>query len=343
MLPASFQANDPKLTVCVLGGTGFVGTELVTDLAMAGHWVRVPTRALSHGDHLRVLDTVELVAANVHDSRALGRLFSGVNVIINLIGILNERRRESFRALHSDLAGKVVAAARTARVPRLLHMSSLGAGAPAPPSKYLRSKSEAEACIRAAAPYLDATIFRPSVIFGPGDSLTNRFAALLRRSGGMLPLARAGTRFAPISVQDVSRAVRCALHNRATVGKTYELCGPDVLTLEQIVRTVAAAAALPCHIVRLPDLAGRMQAAVLGVLPGKPFSLDNFRSLGLDSVCTRNGCMELGIEPQHMLAVLPTYLHGNTLEAQLDRYRRLNDEIVAIGTSRADTAAGSGP
>ena len=342
MLPISIRAAAAKSTVCVLGGTGFVGTELVADLALAGHWVRVPTRNLLHGDHLRVLDTVELLAADIHDSRVLARLFADVDVVVNLVGILNEHGRASFRSAHADLAAKIVAAARTARVRRLLQMSSLGAGAPAPPSQYLRSKAEAEACIRAAAPHLDATIFRPSVIFGPGDSLTNRFAALLRRSGGWLPLARARTRFAPVSVQDVSQAFRRALGERATVGRTYELCGPEILTLEQIVRTIAAVAGLPCHIIGLPDFAGRLQAAVLGLVPGKPFSLDNFRSLGIDSVCEKDGCSQLGIQPQPMLAVLPRYLGGVSAETQLNRYRKLNDLIVAIGACTGALRRGRG-
>jgi uncharacterized protein YbjT (DUF2867 family) len=319
------ETRNPKLTVCVLGGTGFVGTEIVTRLAMEGHWVRVPTRAIADSDHLRVLDTVELVRADVHDSRTLARLFSGVEVVINLIGILNEQGRASFQSVHADLAAKVIAAARATRVTRLLHMSSLGADALKAPSRYLRSKGEAETRVRDAARHLDFTIFRPSVVFGADDSLTNRFARLLRLSGGWMPLARANARFAPISVQDVAEAFESALYDRTMVGKTFELCGPDVMTLEQIVRTTAAVANLPCRILRVPDIIGRIQGSVLGLLPGKPFSLDNYRSLTVDSICSENGCERVGIQPQHMLAVLPTYLGDNSAQAQLDYYRKTND------------------
>jgi len=255
-----------------------------------------------------VLDTVRLITANVHDPRVLARLFSGVDVVVNLIGILNERGRETFKAVHVDLAAKVVAAVRTAGVKRLLHMSSLAADPKAAPSKYLRSKGEAEARVRASAPSLGWTIFRPSVIFGPGDSLTNRFARLLRLSGGFLPLARANARFAPVSVDDVVEAFRRAMPDRATAGQTYELCGPHVMTLEQIVRTTAAAAGLRCALVRLPDAVALAQALVMNFLPGKPFSVDNYKSLTIDSVCREDGCARLGIEPRPMLAVLPTYL-----------------------------------
>jgi len=272
-----------------------------------------------------VLDTVQLIGANVHDPRVLGRLFAGVDTVINLIGILNEHGRSTFKSVHVNLAEKVVAAARIAGVRRLLHMSSLAADAASAPSRYLRSKGEAENRVRASAPALGWTIFRPSVIFGAGDSLTNRFAGLLRLSGGFLPLARAGARFAPVSVEDVAEAFRRALSNRATIGETYELCGPEVMTLEEVVRTTARVAGMRCSIVRLPDFVSWAQAAVMSVLPGKPFSLDNYRSLTVDSVCREDGCARLGIQPRPLLAALPAYLGGKSGPEQLDLYRRVND------------------
>ena len=298
----------PERVICVLGGTGFVGTELVTRLAHDGHWIRVPTRTALDNDPLRVLDRVQLIPADVHDHRALARLFSGVDVVINLIGILNEHGQATFQSVHVELAEKVVKTARMEGVKRLLHMSSLGADPQGAPSRYLRSKGEAEARVRASEYGLAWTIFRPSVIFGPGDSLTNRFAGLLRMSGGFLPLARAGAKFAPVSVEDVAEAFRRALTDKETSHRTLELCGPEVLTLEQIVRTTAEVAGMQCTIVRLPDWVAWLQAAVMNLLPGKPFSLDNYRSLKVDSVCRENGLATLGIEPQPMLAVLPSYL-----------------------------------
>jgi len=321
----SLDARPPKLTICVLGGTGFVGVELVTRLAMDGHWIRVPTRATAGNDALRVLDTVRLIRADIHDSNTLIRLFTGADVVINLVGILNEHGRNTFQSVHVSLAEKVVAAARTARVYRLLHMSSLAADATSAPSQYLRSKGEAEARVRASPPALGWTIFRPSVIFGPGDSLTNRFAGLLRLSGGFLPLARPGARFAPVSVEDVASAMALALRDPTTVGQTYELCGPEVMTLEQLVRITAAAAGLRCRILRLPDFVGWLQAVVMNFLPGKPFSIDNYKSLTVDSVCREDGCARLGIRPKPMLALLPTYLGVQNASGQLDHYRRMND------------------
>jgi len=312
----------PPLNVCVLGGTGFVGSELVGRLARKGHWVRVPTRNPGHGQHLRILATVELVTANIHDSRTLGQLLTGMDAVINLVGILNESGRATFQAVHADLAAKLITAARNARIRRLLQMSAAGADRERGPSRYLRSKGEAETLIRAAAAHLDFTVFRPSVIFGPRDSLTNRFAALLRLPGSFLPLARSQARFAPVYVGDVADAFVRALDDRASFGETYELCGPDVLTLEQLVRMTATVARLPCHILRLPDVLGCLQAAVLGLLPGKPFSLDNFRSLTVDSVCTRDGLARLGITPHHMMAELPFYLGPYAAPTELNAARK---------------------
>lgn len=318
--PADMTAN-----ICVLGGTGFVGTELITRLVREGYWVRVPTRNAGHGQHLRVLATVELVTANVHDPRTLGQLVAGMDAVINLVGILNPSGRSTFQTVHADLAAKLIAAARGAKVRRLLQMSAAGADRERGPSRYLRSKGEAEALIRAAAAHLDFTIFRPSVIFGPRDSLTNRFAALLRLPTGFLPLARSQARFAPVYVGDVADAFVRALDDRGSFGETYELCGPEVLTLEELVRMTAAVTQLPCRILRLPDVLGWLQAALLGLLPGKPFSLDNFRSLRIDSLCTQDGLARLGIPPHSMMAELPFYLGPFTAPTELNAARKTID------------------
>lgn len=295
------------MNICVLGGTGFVGSALLSRLSQQGHWVSAPTRDPERHQRLRVLPTVRLVRADVLDARALDRLVDGMDAVVNLVGILNEHGRNTFKHVHVELAAQLMAALRAGRVRRVLHMSALGADVQGP-SRYLRSKGEAEAQVRAAAAYADFTIFRPSVIFGPGDSLTTRFAGLLRLSHGWLPLARAHARFAPVYVGDVTEAFVHALRDRRTVGQTYELGGPQVMTLEQIVRTTAAAAELPCRIVRLPDALGRLQGVVMQRVPGKPFTLDNFRSLTRDSLCTEDGFARLGLPRHAMMDILPTYL-----------------------------------
>lgn len=315
-------ASSQPLKVCVIGGTGFVGTELVSRLASAGHSVRVPTRAISRGKHLLVLPTVELAVANVHSQQVLSRLLDGMDVVINLVGILNEPLfgGTGFRAAHVDLTAKIAHAAKGARVRRMLHMSSLGAD-PNGPSQYLRTKGEAERVLRQARDYLDVTIFRPSVIFGPGDSLTNRFAGLLRLSRGILPLARAKARFAPIFVEDVAEAFCQALRERKSFGESFELCGPRVMTLADIVRLTAKALQVKPWIVPVPDFLARIQGLVMGLLPGKPFSLDNFKSLTIDAVCKENGCARLGIQPQHMEGLVRLYLGSAAPQERYKRYR----------------------
>src|SRR3984885_11889011 len=297
-------------SVCVCGGTGFVGQELIFRLARAGHELRVLTRATSHGDDLKPLPSVELAVGNVYSPDFLRRAIDGSDVVINLVGILNERgfSGAGFRRAHVEFTASLLRAIAQTRVPRLLHMSALNADAVRAASHYLRTKGEAEELIRAAPAALDWTIFRPSVIFGARDSLTNRFAALLRLSAGVLPLARAGTRFAPVYVGDVTAAFAQALGGGAASHQSYELCGRDVLPLEQIVRVPADAAGLPCHIIRLPDGLARVQAGIMQFLPGKPFSTDNYRSLLTDSVCQRDGCRQLGLASASLSALAPLWL-----------------------------------
>lgn len=315
--------SRPRLLVCVLGGTGFVGTELVARLAHLGHRVRVLTRSAYRAQHLTVLAPVEVVEADPHDPAMLAQQFAGTDVVVNLIGILNERGRSGagFRVAHTDLARKVVAAARSRRVRGLLHMSALGADATGP-SHYLRTKGEAEQHVRAAAPDVEFTIFRPSVIFGSRDSLTNRFARLLRLTGGILPLAKPRARLSPVWVGDVAEAFVRALHGGPTSGQTYELCGPEVYTLEDLVRATARIARLPCRLLPLPDALARAQAFVMDFVPGKPFSTDNLRSLSVDGLCHDHGCARLGIRAQALGAVVPGYLGPEGRSARLDQYRR---------------------
>jgi NADH dehydrogenase len=309
-MSAAIPMIERPRSICIAGGTGFVGQELIYRLTRAGHALRVLTRATSHALDLMTLPSVELAVGDVYNPDFLRRSIDGADVVINLVGILNERGfgGAGFRRAHVEFTAGLLHAMSQTRVPRLLHMSALNADAERGASHYLRTKGEAEQLLRAAGATLDWTIFQPSVIFGPRDSLTNRFAALLRLSAGVLPLARAGTRFAPIYVGDVTAAFAQALPGGATSHQSYQLCGPEILTLEQIVRVTAQAAHLPCHILRLPDGLARVQAALMQLLPGKPFSTDNYRSLLTDSVCQRDGCRQLGLASASLSALAPLWL-----------------------------------
>lgn len=297
--------------ICILGGSGFVGTHLAAALARAGWRITVPTRDPARARHLATIPTLRLVAADIHDPAQLADLFAGQRAIVNLVGILNERGRSGrgFERVHVELVRKLVDACRRQRVDRLLHVSALNADADRAPSQYLRSKGRGERAVRdEAGPDLRWTVFRPSTIFGPNDDFVNRFARLLRAIPLALPLARPDARFAPVWVDDVVAAMMRALDDAATAGECYELCGPEQFTLREIVRFVRDRLGLSRAVIGLPDFAARFQGALFDFVPGKPFSTDNYLSLTVDSVCKVDGLARLGIRPQPLAAILPSYL-----------------------------------
>jgi NADH dehydrogenase len=254
------------------------------------------------------------VRADVHDPATLEREFAGCDVVINLVGILNERRLGNgsgeFRRAHAELPIKVVRACRSAGVRRYLHMSGLKADAGRGPSHYLRSKGEAEDYIRreCATGSPEFVIFQPSVVFGPHDEFINKFASILKVAPGFLPLACAAAKFAPVYVGDVAEAfVRC-LDRRDVAGRTFELYGPETITRGDIVRLTATTLGLRRWVIPLPRAVARIQAAVMDYVPGKPFSTDNFRSASIDSVGERDGLAELGVARTPLRGTIATYL-----------------------------------
>jgi NADH dehydrogenase len=296
--------------ICLLGGTGFVGKRLAARLSGAGHDVVILTRrAVRHRD-LLVLPTARLAEGDVHDAEFLRQQFEGKDTVINLIGILNEKGRsgKGFTRAHAELPGKVAQACRETGVPRLLHMSALHAARTAP-SCYLRTKALGEEAVhRAESPDFHVTSFRPSVIFGPGDGFLNRFAGLLRLTPGVFPLACPGSRFQPVYVEDVVRAFTESLDNHKTFGQRYDLCGPQVYTLREIVEYVAKLIDRRVCVIGLTDGLSWLQAATLEFMPGKPFSLDNYRSLQIDSVCEKGFPEMFGITPASLEEIAPGYL-----------------------------------
>ncbi len=220
-------------SICVLGGSGFVGTHLCAALARDGWRITVPTRNPVRAQHLAPIPSLKLVAADIHDPQSLGALVAGQTAVVNLVGILNERGRggSGFTRAHVDLVRKLVEACRRGRVERLVHVSSLNADADHGPSHYLRSKGRGERIVRdECGADLAWTILQPSVIFGPRDDFVNRFARLLRAIPLALPLARPGARFAPVWIGDVVAAIQRALNDERVALETYELCGPERLT-----------------------------------------------------------------------------------------------------------------
>lgn len=296
--------------ICLLGGTGFVGKRLAARLSEAGHDVIIFTLHRERQRDLLVLPTVRLVQGDVYDPEFLRKQFEDRDTVINLVGILNEKGRDGrgFARVHTELPSMIAEACRQTGVTRLLHMSALHAS-PAAPSHYLRTKALGEDAVhRAGNPDFHVTSFRPSVIFGPGDSFLNRFAGLLRLTPGMFPLACPQARFQPVYVEDVVRAFVESLDNHKTFGQRYDLCGPKVYTLREIVEYVARLVGKRVCIVGLNDAWSYLQAATLEFMPGKPFSLDNYRSLKVDSVCDKGFPEVFGITPSSLEQIAPTYL-----------------------------------
>ena len=309
-------------SIAVLGGTGFLGTRLVARLIKGGHRVTVLSRDREQHKHLLVLPGLTLENCDVYDEAQLSERLRGKDVVINLIGILNERgfSGAGFRRAHTELAQGLLRAARSAGVPRLLQVSALKA-APDAPSYYLRTKGEAERLIREAGGALDWTIFRPSVMFGPGDTFLNRFARLLSAIPLVFPLAKPNARFQPVLVDDVIEALLRCLHGGACSRQTYELGGPQVYSLREIVGLAAKLTGRRRWIFGLPDFAARIQALVMDFVPGRPFSTDNYRSLTTDSVCSEDGFARLGIKPQSMVASARQYLGAFEDNARLSQNR----------------------
>jgi NADH dehydrogenase len=331
-----------------LGGAGFIGTQLVSQLVAAGKTVKVLTRRREHSKALILLPTVQVVEADVHDEHQLVREFRGMDAVINLVGILHEStigrsdlpsaRRGDFQRTHIELPRKVVHACAQTGIRRLLHMSALGAE-PTARSGYLRSKGIGEALVREAGMThsddenwylngpkfvhgygLDVTIFRPSVVFGRGDSFLTMFAQL-QKFFPVLPLAKAHARFQPVYVDDVARAFADSLDDHTSFGQTYDLCGPQVYTLQELVRYVGEVTGHQRKIIPLCERLSYLQAWAMEFKPGKKLmTRDNYFSMAADNVCTgeRNG---LGFDPTALEAVAPGYLRADSPRGRYEGYR----------------------
>ena len=308
--------------VLLLGGSGFVGRHLATELAQRGYRVTLPCRRPDRLRELRVLPGLQLVEeADITSREALDRHTRDQDAVVNLVGILNESRKGDFRRLHVEFPQAVVEACQKNGVQRLLHMSALGADQATGSSQYLRSKGEGENRVHTfGQKALAVTSFRPSVIFGPGDSFINRFADLLKLCPWplpYLPLSCPNSRFAPVYIGDLVRAMADSLEDEASFGQRIDLCGPETWTLQQVVEGVRDALGKRCLVLPLPDSASRLLAGVLQHAPGKPFTPDNYQSLQTPSVCDRP-CAQC----RHRLSrYLRGLAGGHNRRPRLDAYR----------------------
>ncbi len=316
----SFGAAIARMNIrriALIGGTGFVGRHITRRLRNMGYQCRVVTRHAHR--HLDLKPIAEVVEANPFDREQLAAALAGADAVVFLVGILNSGGKEQgFRRVHVELVETVVSACIDAKVVRLLHMSALNADQASGSSQYLRSKGEGENRAHTMGkPTMAVTSFRPSVIFGPDDSFLNRVALLLRIPGP-LPLVCPDAQLSPVYVGDVAAAFAGALEDRRTFARHYELCGPEIYTLEQLVRFIAEHSGRRKLIVRLPDWAARLQAAVLQYFPGKPFTPDNYQSLRTPSVCHEDGLAALGITPTSLQNA------GARFVARMDKNHRRN-------------------
>ncbi len=310
-------------SVCILGGTGFIGRQIANRLANTSVKIKVLTRRREDNRHLLPIPNLELIEADVHDPDTLREQFAGVDAVINLIAILNEGKKPGrrFEDIHVRLVEQIIAACRDSGVKRLLHMSSLGAAVDGP-SRYQQTKGEGERLALAAnGKDLAVTVFRPSVVFGPADNFLNVFAGMLKLAP-VMPLPTPKARFQPVYVDDVAAAFETALSNRETFGKAYDLGGPSTYTLEELVRYVAQLLGLKRMVVGLPDGLSRLQGRILQHFPGKPYTYDNYLSSQVDNVCADDGLAALGIEPTALEAVAPGYLGGQRSRDRYDEWRR---------------------
>jgi len=300
--------------VLVVGGSGFIGRHLVASLAAAGVQVTVPARRRERAKHLILLPTVDVVEADIMAPGTLERLCAGKQAVCNLVGILHGRRGRpdergpndygpDFARMHVELPQAIVAACRGAGVRRLLHVSALGAS-PAAPSEYLRSKGIGEQALLAAED-LDVTVLRPSVVFGPEDTFLNRFATFARLTL-VFAVPCPDARFQPVYVGDVARAMHTALDDPDSRGKRYELCGPRVYTMKELVEFVCAVTGKRRLVVGLPNRLSYLQALVMERLPGPLMTRDNYHSMQVPNTCDAE--FPFRIQPQTLEAIAPTYL-----------------------------------
>jgi uncharacterized protein YbjT (DUF2867 family) len=307
--------------VLLLGGGGFVGTAIANRLADLGITVTIPSRRRERQRAVLALPNVSLVQANIHDPAQLDSLMEGQDAVINLVGILHSRDfklpySKDFEQAHVELVKKIVAASQKAGIKRILHMSALRAAADAP-SEYLRSKAAGEAIVKNSG--LEYTIFRPSVIFGAGDSFLNTFARLLK----IMPrfyLGYGHAKFQPVHIGDVAEAFVRALSDATTFGKTYDLVGPKVYTLRQLVEYVNELTGARKTIKDLPEVLALLQAGILWLAPKPMLSPDNLRSMEVDSVAP-DAEFPFGIKPVALEAVAPNYLLGVAIKRKLDNFR----------------------
>jgi NADH dehydrogenase len=306
------------MQIVLIGASGFLGEHLLRALTADKHHCIVLTRSATRRSTLGMIPGVKLVQADVYDPAVLAAHIAKTDAVISMAGILNEAGGVDFQKVHVELVEGIIDACRQAGVSRLLHVSALNAGQGE--SRYLKSKGQAQALLESADD-LDITVFQPSVIFGQGDQFFNRFAAMLSLMP-VFPLACPKARLQPVFVGDVVAAMVASLEDPMTFGKSYELAGPRVYTLKQLVEWTAKCQGRKRWIIGLPAPLSALMAMLMGLVPGKPLSWDNYLSLKTDNISDRRDFAYFGIEPLRIDLVVGDYLSGSIHHRRLHALRR---------------------
>ena len=310
--------------VLLLGGSGYVGTYIANRLSQRGIEVTIPTRRRERTKALIIQPNVLMPEVNINSEETLVSLMQDQDAVINLVGILHSRDvvlpySKDFAEAHVELPRKIIAACKKAGVRRLVHMSALGAD-PKGPSEYLCSKGDGEALVMAAQGELDVTVFRPSVIFGLGDSFLNTFAGVLRKLP-FFPLGFGHARFQPVWAADVADAFVDSLGDPATFGQAYDLVGPRVYTLRELVEYTARLVGSNAKIIALSEGWAYLQAGLMWLAPKPLMSPDNLRSMQVDNICGAGCTLPRNWKPTALEAIAPTYIAHNTPKGKLDGFR----------------------
>ena len=274
------------MKICILVGTGFVGRSLISALSKENYTITVITRDFDKNKDLAIYPNLKLIQEDVYNEKRMLEVSKSHDVLINLIGILNEKgfRGKGFYLAHSKIARIILNVSKQNRIKRILHMSALNAD-PGGSSHYLRTKGEAESFLHTYGErFADVTSFRPSVIFGTEDSFINRFSDLLKFIPFVFPLACAQTRFAPVYVGDLVNFMKDSIDDVSSFNKKIDICGPKIYTLEEIVKIVIDVKGYSTRVIPLNNALSKFQAVMMEFLPGKPFSIDNFNSCLVDSI-----------------------------------------------------------